>query len=123
MEQYFEDETEDDVEVKMDKLYVLNTPILTAYGNWSFKQLTLYETRVILYDAVNIVSAVGHEATAKFMTKLFGMFIPMNRVAIHMNHGEKAIVFKLIDRLPEGKILSFKEMENVKYEIGLLRRE
>jgi hypothetical protein len=51
------------------------------------------------------------------------MKIPMNRVAIHMQPNDMAIVFRLLDRLPEGMILSSEEMKVVKYEIGFLARE
>ena len=37
-----------------------------------------------------------------------------------MQKGDRAIVFKLLDRLPEGRVLSVNEMKNVRYEIGLL---
>ena len=48
------------------------------------------------------ISAIGHEATSQIMTDLFGINIPMNRIDFKQEVGQKAVVFKLNKRPPEG---------------------
>jgi hypothetical protein len=102
-----------------NKVYILNAPILTSYGKFVYRKISVDKTRQILSSS-EFTSAIGHETTAKFLTQLLGIDIPFNRIQIKMRKGDKAIVFKLIDRLPEGKVLSETELKNIKYEIGLL---
>jgi hypothetical protein len=46
----------------------------------------------------------------------------MNRVAIQMQPGDRAIVFRLLTRLPEGVVLSAEELTALPFELGLLER-
>ncbi len=101
------------------KVYVLNAPILTSYGTFIYRKISVGKARNIL-SKNEFISAVGHESTAKFLTQLLGINIPFSRIQIKMQKGDRAIVFKLLDRLPEGRVLSVNEMKNVRYEIGLL---
>jgi len=101
------------------KVYVLNAPILTSYGTFIYRKISIGKARNIL-SKNEFISAVGHESTAKFLTQLLGINIPFSRIQIKMQKGDRAIVFKLLDRLPEGRVLSVNEMKNVRYEIGLL---
>ena len=101
-------------------LYLLNTPILTEYGEYSFKKISKEEA--IEEMGYGFVSAIGHEGTANLMSQLTGMTIPVNRVAIKMQPGDKAVVFRVLTRLPEGKVLSYEELSQIPYEFGLLQR-
>ncbi len=58
-------------------------------------------------------SAVGHEATAKIITTQLGVNVPVNRVSIRLNQGDTLIVYQLLKRLEEGKILSEDEMRQM----------
>jgi len=102
-------------------LYLLNAPILTSYGYFLFEKITVEEAKeIIRNEREDIVSAVGHEATAKIMSSLLDYPVIANRVAIIMEKGDKAIVFRLLERLPEGKVLSEEELTQLPYELGLL---
>ena len=57
------------------------------------------------------------------MTQLTGVQIPVNRVAIRMQPGDIAIVFRVLTRLPEGKVLSDEELAAIPYEFGILERK
>ena len=59
------------------------------------------------------VSAVGHETTAQAITSQLGVQVSFNRVSIKLVPGDVLIVFQLLARLPEGKILSQDEMKQV----------
>lgn len=112
------------------KLALLNTSILTNFGSYSYKPLSLSDAQHIVYDAIEptigpddgILSAVGHESTAAILTDLLEAPIAMNRIQFAQEVGQSAIVFKLKGRAPEGVILSRDEIEAIGYEFGLLTR-
>ena len=58
-----------------------------------------------------VVSAVGHAATAEIIKELTGVPVPVNRVPIILNPGDEVLVFQLLKRLEEGKVLSREEIK------------
>lgn len=112
---------------------LLNTSILTDHGTYNYKEITLDKAKDILLESVNPMigdpgriegwqSAIGHESTAQIMSELLGREIPVNRMQYKQQVGDRAIVFKLKGRPPEGKILSAEEIEEIGYSWGLLER-
>jgi len=59
------------------------------------------------------VSVVGHDATAKIISTQLGVQVPTNRISIQLKTGDVLVVFQLLKRLEEGKILSEDEMKQV----------
>jgi len=102
-------------------LYLLNTSILPNEGEYQFTKSSKKEVREIL-QVSDWTSAIGHPATASVMSNILGISIPTNRVEIRMEKGDVAVVFKLAHRLPEGKILSEKEIEEIGYNFYILKR-
>jgi len=130
---------------------ILNTSILTNYGSYMYEPISLEDAKASLseltcdacghhgnispsmpqctvcgYDYCHwqpqFQSAVGHQSTAEILTELLGVSVPMNRMSYAQGVGEKALVFKLKARAPEGVILSRQEIEAIGYEFGLLLR-
>ncbi len=48
--------------------------------------------------------------------RLLGIEIEANRIPIKLSEGDVLIVFQLLERLPEGKVLSEEELKKLKYK-------
>ena len=68
------------------------------------------------------VSAVGHAGTAEALTSLLGVEVSLNRVAIFLEKGDKAIQFVLRQRQPEGVVLDRKMVEEIGYDLTFVER-
>lgn len=106
----------------MTPLAILNTAICTTIGDYEVTGLNVYQARRIVADAPEILSAVGHQATADVLSELLGRPIPVNRIQFQHQHGQRALVFKLRGRPPEGVILTVAEMEAIGYDLWLMTR-
>lgn len=103
------------------KLAILNTAILTAAGSYNYQPIPLAEAADIVREA-EIDSAVGHQSTAEILTTLLGREVPVNRQQFSQQPGQRALVFKLRGRAPEGVILSAAEIEAIGFDFFLLTR-
>ena len=103
------------------KLGILNTSILTTVGTYELKDITLEQAQDLVHNN-DILSAVGHQSTADILTTLLGTTIPMNRIMFEQQEGQKALIFKLLSRPEEGKILTQQEIEQIGYKFQLLIR-
>lgn len=99
---------------------ILNTSILTNYGEYKYSPITLEEARDMVYDG--FISAIGHQSTANIISQLLGIDCAVNRIAYAQEPGETALIFKLNSRAPEGKILTISEIEKIGYSWGKLER-
>jgi hypothetical protein len=70
--------------------------------------ISLEEVKSILKDG--FVSAVGHESTARVLSKLLGTDVPFNRAQIAITGGDVIVSFQFMVRLPEGKVLGEDEV-------------
>lgn len=102
---------------------ILNTSIITTYGSYDYEPIDLAQARLILaHGAPPFQSAVGHQATADILTELLEVPVPLNRINYEQQIGERAVVFKLRGRPPEGSILNREQIETIGYDFGLLTR-
>jgi len=102
-------------------LYLLNTPILTAYGEFRLSgPISPQDARARL--GTDFVSAVGHTGAAEFLSGLLDLPVAANRITVTMAPGDEALVLRLKARLPEGQVLEAVELEAMPYELGWLER-
>lgn len=102
-------------------LYVINAPILTDYGLWEFVgPLTISEAKRKL--AGGFVSAIGHDASASVLSKILKISIPVDRIQVKMLAGDEALILRLLQRLPEGKVLDETELQKLDFDLCLLKR-
>lgn len=108
------------------QLILLNTSILTSFGTYIYKPLTLEEARELVsefrQEEKSIQSAIGHQSTAELLTTLLEFPVAANRMEFKQTADDLALIFKLNGRPPEGKVLSREELEEIGYEFGLLSR-
>lgn len=108
------------------KLYLTNTTIIPNDGIYSCETATLEEVKIALLvaeqESMAVVSAIGHESTAKIMSDILGIDVPVNRIAIEMEDEDYMIALKLKQRPPEGKVLSKEEIEEIGYEFKIIER-
>jgi hypothetical protein len=102
-------------------VYILNAPILTNYGEWKFTgPIGIDQARKYLSQGFE--SAIGHVASAQFLSQLLGIEIAMSRISVAMEAGDSALILRIMARLPEGQVLSVQEMSAIPYELGWLQR-
>ena len=102
--------------------YLLNAPVLTNFGWYRFKEISIYEAKEILEEGYT--SAVGHQSTADILSKLLHMNIEVNRINSRQEVGDKSVVFWLLQRQPEGVVVqTVEEIEKIGYTFGLILRE
>lgn len=107
--------------------YLLNSAVLTAFGEFSYSPMTVESAKQWLSDGP-WSSGIGYEQTADAMSELFGVTIPVVRVMMEMEPGDEALVFRLkfpagtprIDPKDKGRLSA--ALIAGHYEIGLLRR-
>ena len=103
------------------KITLLNTSILTDYGTYDFQPISLSEAKKMVKDS-EIVSAVGHTATAGILSDLLEIEVRVNRTEFIQSTDDTALIFKLKSRIEEGKVLNRSEIEEIGYEFGILRK-
>lgn len=101
--------------------YLLNSPVITDYGDYRFHgPVPLAAARD--FAAQQPQSAIGHAAAARFLSAQLGIEVACQRVAVRMQPGDQALVLRLLDRLPEGAVLDSPTLAALPHEFGLLTR-
>ena len=101
-------------------IYLLNSPVLTNYGLWRLSPLDVNEARELA--AGGFVSAIGHEGSAKLLTDVLQQPVALARDHASLQPGDRAIVFRLPRRLPEGVVLGEMDLQAQDWELAFLER-
>jgi len=102
-------------------LYIMSTSILPNYGEYRYEPASLKQVQKMIHSS-EWTSAVGHESTAEIISTLTGADVKQNRITVTLEKGDKAIVFKLNQRPPEGAILDKRTLEEIGFSWGLITR-
>ena len=106
----------------MSALALLNTSIITSDGTYSLETISLDQAIELVTTSKSIDSAIGHESTAQIMTTLLGVQVDLNRQMFSQELGQKALVFKLNGRPPEGSVLTLEELKAIGFSFKLMTR-
>jgi len=106
-------------------LYVANAFSLQMLDSFpatvEVEEVSLDEARALL-TSNEFVSAVGHGGTAEVLSALLGVDVPENRVSIRVGDEDAVLVFQLLTRLEEGRVLSGEELRALPYRFFVVRR-
>ena len=104
-------------------LYVFNSQIIPLNFQLSdsytvkIKKIDVNQARELLKQ-YQFTSAIGHEATAKLLSMLLGIEIPINRIQVTLSSGDIGIHFVLKKRLEEGRIIkTIQELEEIGFDL------
>lgn len=110
----------------MKRLIFFNAPVLTAYGEFCFELVSTTQAKELINkfesEGKDIISAIGHEATAEIMSETLDYKIEMNRFSFKQTVDDTAIIFRLKKRAEEGKILEREDIEEIGFEFGVLTK-
>ena len=103
------------------KIGIFNGTIATTNGVYKISDINVDDAKKLLCKN-GFISAIGHKSTAEAISDSFNMDIPMSRIDFKQQVGQKAVVFKLNKRPPEGSILCRTEIEAIGYSFKLMER-
>ena len=107
----------------IDMLYLFNSQIIPV--NWQLADSYTVKIKKIDVDQAKqlvnqnqFISAIGHESTAKLLSMLLHIDIPINRIQIQMNSGDIGLHFTLKKRLDEGQVIkNVQELEEIGFDL------
>ncbi|MCY0850055.1 STIV orfB116 family protein [Sulfuracidifex metallicus] len=103
------------------RLFLLNTLVIPFQDDQACFEVTKVDPNKasdIIKENNNVISAVGHDSTAKLMSNLLGYDVKTNRTEVFFEEGDQAIAFTLKKRLKEGEVLTtVEELERIGYQL------
>jgi len=86
----------------MGRIYLLSSMIIPISFEYKFAIVTIEEISVEEARRVlehGFVSAVGHESTARFLSRILGLEVKPNRETIYLHEGDIAIAIQFGERI------------------------
>jgi PIN domain nuclease of toxin-antitoxin system len=84
------------------------------------REITKEEVKEILKKG--FISAVGHQSTAQILSEILDIPIPFNRIQIKLMPSDILIIFQILTRLEEGKVLTKEEISKLPFKFFLIER-
>ncbi|MDT0109334.1 DUF1874 domain-containing protein [Listeria booriae] len=105
------------------QLLLMNSTLLTNSGIFVIKKITLSEAKkLFLQYQGNYISAIGHASTASLISQLLNENIKPNRIRVRQKLYQKALCFKIYERIPESVHLTEEELKNLDYDFFSMER-
>jgi hypothetical protein len=80
-------------------IYILNSAVITSPGSYTYQLITPQEAELIM-TSNRYRSTIRYEETARALSALLRIHVPMNDEIVKMRTGDQAIVFRLV--FPRG---------------------
>ena len=94
---------------------------MTSFGTWEYVAVSVEEAKKFVSS--EFTTAIGHPATAEFLSELLATEIAASRCQIEMDIGDEALVFKVLPRAKqEGQVFDKVELSEIEWTLGLLKR-
>lgn len=80
------------------RVVLMNSAVITKSGTYVAREITPDEAREMVrksQELGEIISYVGYEQTAEYMSKTLGIDVPLNRGQVDLQKGDIMIVCKL----------------------------
>jgi len=72
------------------------------------EEVSVSEVKEILRNG--FISAVGHESTAHLLSEMLETSVESSRIQVKLEKGDVLVIYQLLQRLPEGKVLNKEEL-------------
>ena len=79
----------------MSRVLLLNSNIMVAEGTYVTMKASIEEVKRTVNAADEVISYIGYPDTAKFMSELLGIDVPVNRGIAELKDGDIMVVCKL----------------------------
>lgn len=112
-------------EAEVQPLLLMNSSTMTADGLFFREPIADEEAKELVAAAHandRLVSALGHRGAAEALSLITGVEVTAPRTRVEQQIGQLAVVLQVDTRLPEGKVLTRKELDEVGYSLKKVTR-
>lgn len=105
------------------ELALLSSTIITSTGMYKVEDISRKEARELfrLYQS-SYQSFIGHEATAHLLSEILRHPIKVNRKRFYHNKYQKALCFRLHQRLNEQDVVGYSRLRQMNYSFYLMTK-
>jgi hypothetical protein len=103
---------------RVERLILLNAPVLPRRPMVVVSAPASIEgVRALVKAAKSVESYIGHEATARLLSELLSINIPVNRAEYSPSAGDTAVVVRLKRRLPSPQDLKSVALDDLEFYV------
>jgi hypothetical protein len=101
-------------------LYIMNAAVIPAGSDGIWETITIPNESAKINLLAEWKSAVGHKSSAAVISQALAVDIPVNRIEVKPEPGDRLLCFKLNGRAPEGVILSEAQLKEMGFSWSLM---